>query len=61
MRRGYPTQDGLRAAEITLEIVEVGEADVIGNPAGAFPVISRVAHEAVAALCAKAVGCSEKM
>ncbi|MGY3372027.1 pimeloyl-CoA dehydrogenase small subunit [Bradyrhizobium sp. GM2.4] len=55
-RRGYPTQDGLRAAEITLEKVRVEEVDVIGDPAGAFPVISQVADEAVAALCAEAVG-----
>ncbi|RXH33362.1 acyl-CoA dehydrogenase [Bradyrhizobium nanningense] len=54
--RGYPTQDGLRAAEITLEKVRVEEVDVIGDPAGAFPVISRVAEEAIAALCAEAVG-----
>lgn len=60
-RRGYPTQDGLRAAEITLENIRVKEADVIGDPAGAFPVISRVADEAVAALCAEAVGCFAEM
>ncbi|QQO35571.1 acyl-CoA dehydrogenase family protein [Bradyrhizobium diazoefficiens] len=56
-RRGYPTQDGLRAAEFTLDNVRVQAADVIGDPAGAFPVITRVADEAVAALCAEAVGC----
>lgn len=60
-RRGYPTQDGLRAAEITLENVRVKETEVIGDPAGAFPVISRVADEAVAALCAEAVGCFAEM
>ncbi|MGY8638498.1 acyl-CoA dehydrogenase family protein [Bradyrhizobium sp. 14AA] len=55
-RRGYPTQDGLRAAEIKLDNVRVESVNVIGDPAGAFPVISRVADEAVAALCAEAVG-----
>lgn len=55
-RRGYPTQDGLRAAEITLENVRVQAAQLIGDPAGAYPVISRVADEAMAALCAEAVG-----
>ncbi|MGY4606584.1 pimeloyl-CoA dehydrogenase small subunit [Bradyrhizobium sp. USDA 4474] len=59
--RGYPTQDGLRAAEITLENVHVEAANVIGDPAGAFPVISRVADEAIAAICAEAVGCFAKM
>ncbi|WP_027546720.1 acyl-CoA dehydrogenase family protein [Bradyrhizobium sp. WSM2254] len=60
-RRGYLTQDGLRAAECTLENVRVEETDVIGDPAGAFPIISQVADEAVAALCAEAVGCFVEM
>lgn len=60
-RRGYPTQDGLRGAEITLENVCVQATDVIGDPAGAFPVIARVADEGVAALCAEAVGCFAEM
>ncbi len=60
-RRGYPTQDGLRAAEIVLENVHVEPVDVIGDPATAFPVISRVADEATAALCAEAVGSFAKM
>lgn len=60
-RRSYPTQDGLWAAEIALESVRVETADVIGNPEGALPIISRVADEAVAALCAEAVGCFDEM
>ncbi|WP_027170202.1 acyl-CoA dehydrogenase [Mesorhizobium sp. WSM3224] len=60
-RRGYATQDGLRAAEITLHNVPVRFAQVIGDPAGSLPIISRVADEAVAALCAEAVGCFIKM
>ncbi|MDA9436950.1 acyl-CoA dehydrogenase family protein [Bradyrhizobium sp. CCBAU 51627] len=61
LRRAYPTQDGLRAAEITLQNVRIGGADVIGDPAGAFPIISRVADEAIAALCAEAIGCFAEM
>ncbi|MET4222529.1 pimeloyl-CoA dehydrogenase small subunit [Bradyrhizobium sp. LB14.3] len=61
MRRRYRTQDGLHAAEISLENVRVESTDVIGDPAGAFPVISQVADEAVAAVCAEAVGCFAKM
>lgn len=61
VRRGYPTQDSLRAAEIRLENVPIRECDVIGDPAGAFPLISRVADEAIASLCAEAVGCLEEM
>ncbi|GAB4353112.1 MAG: pimeloyl-CoA dehydrogenase small subunit [Oricola sp.] len=60
-RQGYPTQDGLRAAEITLENVRVGAGALIGEEGNAWPIISRVADEAVAALCAEAVGCFEKM
>jgi len=60
-RQGYPTQDGLRAAEITLDNVRVGTDALIGDQDKAWPVISRVADEAVAALCAEAVGCFEKM
>jgi len=60
-RNGYPTQDGLRAAEITLQSVKVGPDALIGSEGAAWPVISRVADEAVAALCAEAVGCFEKM
>ena len=60
-RQGYPTQDGLRAAEITLDNVSVGADALIGEEGKAWPVISRVADEGVAALCAEAVGCFEKM
>ncbi len=35
-RRGYPTMDGLRAAEITLSNVKVGADAVIGEPGNAF-------------------------
>ena len=55
-RRGYDTQDGLRAAEISLNGVKV-DADALIGPAGqALPIIERVADEAMAALCAEAVG-----
>lgn len=60
-RRSYWTQDGLRAAEVTLERVRVEPFGVIGDPFGGFPIISRVADEAVAALCAEAVGCFARM
>jgi pimeloyl-CoA dehydrogenase small subunit len=60
-RRSYPTQDGLRAAEITLDGVRVGEADVIGEAGDAFPVLVRVVEEAIAALCAEAVGAMDAL
>src|SRR6202453_1430382 len=55
-RRGYPTQDGSRAAEITLTKVRVAAEDVIGDPEGAGAVMERVVEDAIAALCAEAVG-----
>ncbi|WP_315783729.1 pimeloyl-CoA dehydrogenase small subunit [Bradyrhizobium sp. SZCCHNPS1003] len=55
-RKGYPTQDGLHAADITFTGVEIGADSVIGDPAGGLPLIERVVDEARIALCAEAVG-----
>ncbi|MGH7098372.1 MAG: acyl-CoA dehydrogenase family protein [Stellaceae bacterium] len=55
-RRGYPTQDGLRAAEIAFSGVAVGAQGVLGEPGAALPLVERVTGEAIAALCAEAVG-----
>jgi pimeloyl-CoA dehydrogenase small subunit len=55
-RRGYPTQDGLRAAEIALAGVRVGPEGVLGEPGEALPLIEHVVDEGMAALCAEAVG-----
>lgn len=54
--RPYPTVDGLRAAEVNLDGVRVGADAVLGDAGSAWPVIDAVADEAVAALCAEAVG-----
>src|SRR5271163_3314102 len=40
-RRGYPTQDGLRAAEITLANVRVGPEGVLGESGKALPLVER--------------------
>ena len=53
-RRGYPTQDGQRAAEIAFANVRVEPKDVLGEDA--LPVIERAVDETIAALCAEAVG-----
>jgi pimeloyl-CoA dehydrogenase small subunit len=58
-RRGYPTQDGLRAAEISLSGVEVPAERVLGDDA--LPIIERVVDEAIAALAAEAVGAMTEM
>lgn len=55
-RRGYPTMDGQRAAEVSLAGVKVGADDVIGEAGNAFPLIEQVSHVAIAALAAEAVG-----
>jgi pimeloyl-CoA dehydrogenase small subunit len=60
-RRGYPTQDGLRAAEISLAHVRVGPEGVLGEPEAALPLIERVVDEGMAALCAEAVGAMAAM
>jgi alkylation response protein AidB-like acyl-CoA dehydrogenase len=60
-RRGYPTQDGLRAAEVTLANVTVGPEGVLGEPGNALPLVERVVDEGIAALCAEAVGAMAAM
>src|SRR6185312_5715073 len=56
VRKGYPTQDGLHAADITFTGVEVGADAAIGDAQNALPLIERVVDDARIALCAEAVG-----
>ncbi len=51
--RGYATQDGLRAAEVSLA---GATGTLLGDPALALPHIERVVDEALAYLAAEAVG-----
>ena len=60
-RRGYRLQDGSRAAEVTLENVTVDASRLFGAEGGAFPLIAKVTDQAIAALCAEAVGIMEVM
>jgi pimeloyl-CoA dehydrogenase small subunit len=55
-RRGYATQDGLRGAEIVLENAR---AALLAE--NALPMIELVTDEAIAALCAEAVGAMETL
>lgn len=57
-RRGYPTQDGLRAAEVTLS---GAPGEPVGEVGNALPVVEHVVDEAIAALCAEAVGAMQAM
>src|SRR6201999_4580106 len=60
VRKGYPTQDGLHAADITFTGVEVGADAAIGDPENGLPLIERVVDEARTALCAEAVGAMDE-
>jgi pimeloyl-CoA dehydrogenase small subunit len=60
-RRGYLTQDALRAAEVTLSGVRVPAGDSLGEAGAALPPIEHVVDEAIAALCAEAVGTMQAM
>jgi pimeloyl-CoA dehydrogenase small subunit len=53
-RRGYETQDGQRAAEI--QFADVRAEDTLGDPEGAAGALEATLDEAIAALCAEAVG-----
>ena len=55
-RRGYPTQDGQRAADVTLSAVRVGPEAVVAGPDKGLQVLEHATDEAIAALSAEAVG-----
>jgi pimeloyl-CoA dehydrogenase small subunit len=55
-RRGYATQDGMRAADVTLSAVRIGPDAVVVGPDKGLPVLERVVDETIAALSAEAVG-----
>jgi pimeloyl-CoA dehydrogenase small subunit len=57
-RRGYPTQDGMRAAEIEFD---GAQAEALGNPAEALPGLEWAQDEMLAALAAEAVGVMQAM
>src|ERR1700760_2082688 len=59
-KKGYPTQDGLHAADITFTGVEVGADAAIGDPENGLALIERVVDEARAAVCAEAVGAMDE-
>ena len=55
----FPTVDGLRASEITLENVSVNADRVVGNVDEGFEILQSVANDAILALSAEAVGAME--
>ena len=58
-RRGYATQDGLRAADVALHGVRVPESRRLGAADGLATAL-KVVDEAIAAVCAEAVGTMER-
>ncbi|MBX3707758.1 MAG: acyl-CoA dehydrogenase family protein [Pseudomonadales bacterium] len=58
-RDGFPTVDGLRAAEITLKDVRVPASRVIGTIDQGYPILTAVANDAILALAAEAIGAME--
>ncbi|MEE2731403.1 MAG: acyl-CoA dehydrogenase [Pseudomonadota bacterium] len=57
----YPTLDGHRAAELTLNGVKLPASSRVGHQGAAVAVLEAVADEASVALCAEAVGMMEKL
>jgi alkylation response protein AidB-like acyl-CoA dehydrogenase len=58
-RRDYPTQDALRASELTFDKVSVGADAVLGAVDGGFGIVEDAVDRAIVALCAEAVGCMD--
>jgi pimeloyl-CoA dehydrogenase small subunit len=55
-RKGYPTQDGLHGATITLKSVKCDAASVVADDVHGLAVLETVVDEAIAALAAEATG-----
>jgi len=60
-RRGYPTQVGFHAAEVSFGSVKVPVANVIGEVGKGYPILARAVDEAIAGLCAEAVGAMDSL
>ncbi|MCG8433177.1 MAG: acyl-CoA/acyl-ACP dehydrogenase, partial [Gammaproteobacteria bacterium] len=58
-RRDYPTIDGMRASEVTLENVRVTRDDVLGEVDGGYELLEKVIDHAILAVGAEAVGAME--
>lgn len=55
-RRDYVNIDGARASDVIFQNVRATSEDVVGAVDGGLPIVQRVVDEAIAALCAEAVG-----
>lgn len=59
--RGYPTNDGHRAADVYLEDVWVAQSNLLGANNNAAIIIQSTINEAIVSLCAEAVGAMDKL
>ncbi|MBW8636812.1 acyl-CoA dehydrogenase [Hoeflea sp. WL0058] len=57
--RGYPTIDGLRASEISLNNVKVPDSALLGAEGKAYPAVEMAIARANVALCAESIGLME--
>ena len=60
-RRGYPTQDGQHAAEISFAQVKLPASTIIGGEGHGLALLSRGVDEAIAGICAEAVGAMDEL
>jgi alkylation response protein AidB-like acyl-CoA dehydrogenase len=59
--RGFPTIDGLRAAEVALSGVEVCSEAILGSADAGFELLEFGVDQGIAALCAESVGTMERL
>jgi alkylation response protein AidB-like acyl-CoA dehydrogenase len=57
----YPTIDGRRSAEVTLDNVFVAASDMVGTPQTGWHLMEQALDRGIAALCAEAVGAMERL
>jgi pimeloyl-CoA dehydrogenase small subunit len=60
-RRAYPTQDGQQAAEISFGSVKIPSVNLIGTMGEGLRLLQRGVDEAIAGLCAEAVGAMDQL
>ena len=58
--RGYPTIDGGRAAELTLQDVRLPADALLGTPDAGFATIEKAVGAGILALCAEALGAMDE-
>lgn len=59
--RGYPTLDGERAAEVTLQAVHVPHSALLGDDPRGEPMLEAALELGIAALCASNAGAMERL